>query len=431
MYTTAGLRRCGCLVIAILCLITLGAAAADTVPATTAVNSPSVFLNLNEGSGNIALDASGHGNTAAISGKILRISNNGCVKAIILDGTSGYIAIPYTAANHPGDAVTVSLWFYVNDTYPQTLVSTLNNGGGYRLGFDDGNDLWWTLGFGDKGTVSVVVPHEGITPGQWHHATGTYNGQTMKIYLDGILRSQANATGPVVYPDNNYVIVGAEAGSAGTPDPAMPRYLAGGVDEVRIYNRALAYGDVMDDRYACTPTPGTGVLTPPNVMAPVFLTSGSLALAPDQTATRYLVFSNRAQESTWHVTVPPGSQLSVSAQDAYASVYPDEWYVELKDGNTRITRIVAFPETTNSPASGTITSGNATVIFHYFGGSDRFPAGVTVSFTSPQGQKNPANSLPAALLEYPIIVIYSASWATLIALVIVVLWAHKRRTGKK
>ena len=115
--------------------------------------------------------------------------------------------------------------------------------------------------------------------------------------------------------------------------------------------------------------------------------------------------------------------------DAYSTIYPDEWYVELKDQDTRLTRAVAFPATNNAPVSGTIASGNATVLVHYFGGPARFPAGVSVTFTcTEQKSPNPVSSLPKAILEYPIIVIYTASWATLVALVVVIFWVHKRRS---
>ena len=93
------------------------------------------------------------------------------------------------------------------------------------------------------------------------------------------------------------------------------------------------------------------------------------------------------------------------------------------------TRVVAFPVVSNAPATGTIASGNATVLVHYFGGPARFPAGVRVTFTC-ANPEIPVSSLPKAILEYPIIVIYSASWATLVALVVVIVWAHKRRTKK-
>ena len=62
---------------------------------------------------------------------------------------------------------------------------------------------------------------------QWHQVTGTYDGNTMKIYLDGILRNQANATGAIHYEDENYIILGAEAGAADTPGRLSPLFYRG------------------------------------------------------------------------------------------------------------------------------------------------------------------------------------------------------------
>ncbi|HVP96402.1 LamG domain-containing protein [Methanoregula sp.] len=427
---TVSCRRChpwlfwGC--IAILLLFTLPAAAASD----TSAAGPTVYLNFNEGGGNLALDSSGHGNAGMIHGNAYRIDNNGCVRALVLDGNGSYVSVAYTAANHPTDAITVSLWFSVNDTYPQALVSTNADGGGYRLGFDEGNDLWWTLGLdSQKGSVSVVIPHEAISPGQWHQVTGSYDGSVAQIYLDGILRNQVNATGAIRYTDNNAVMIGANAGPADIPDTTSPGYLAGAVDEVRIYDRALSYGEEMDDRYQCTAAPGTGILLLPAGTPPEFLTSGSLGLQNGETATRRLTFANQSTQGIWQVSVPPGSRLSAGAADAYPDVYADEWYVELRDQDTRLTRIVAFPSAINAPASGVIESGNATVLLHYFGGPGRFPAAMNLILTC-TAPENPVTSLPKAILEYPTIVIYSASWATLIALIVVIIWAHRRQSKK-
>ncbi|MFA5236558.1 MAG: LamG domain-containing protein [Methanoregula sp.] len=430
MHTYAGRNHrwgiVGGLVFALLLCIAIAGAASGTAPASDA---PGDYLNFNEGSGITALDGSGNGNPGTIHGSVLRVENSGCVKALVLNGMGNYVSLPYTSLNHPTDAITVSLWFYVNDTTPQTLISTYDNDSGYRLGFDDGNDLWWTIGLVGGDVLSVAVPHENIAPREWHHVTGTYDGRTTKIYLDGVLRNQVNATGVIHYSGTNYVQIGADAGPTDLPDQNDPHFLTGGIDEVRIYNRALTYGEVMDDRFQCTTAPGTGILLLPNSTAHTDLISGTLSLGGGQTASKRLTFSNRSEEGIWHIAVPPGTQLTVRATDAYSAVYPDEWYVELKDQDTRITRAVAFPATNNAPVTGTIASGNATVLVHYFGGPARFPAGVSLTFacTEPTSQ-NPVSSLPKVILEYPIIVIYSASWATLIALVVVIVWAHKRRT---
>jgi hypothetical protein len=413
--------------IGLLLSTSIAAAVSGTTPSS---GGPSVYLNFNEGSGNLALDASSNGNTGTIHGNAYRVDNDGCVKALVLDGNGSYVSLPYTPQNHPADAITVSLWFYVNNTLPQTLVSTYADGGGYRLGFDEGNDLLWTLGLENpERSVSVVIQNEDIVPGQWHQVTGSYDGQKVKIYLDGVLRNQVNASGSINYADENDVLIGANAGPGESPDQNSPDYLAGAIDEVRIYNRSISYDEEMDDRYQCTAAIGSGILALPSSTPPAFLTSGSLKLGPGDTVAKRLTFSNQTQQGIWYVTVPPGSQLAVGAMDAYPNIYADEWYVELRDQDTRLTRIVAFPVPNNAPATGIIASGNATVLVHYFGGPDRFPASVGLTFTC-TAPENQVISVPKAILENPIIVIYSASWATLIALIIVIVWAHSRRNKK-
>ncbi len=153
MHAYAGRKLCWGIVlgtVAVLLLLCISAAAASSGTAPVS-SGPVVYLNFDEGSGNLALDASGHGNTGTIHGDAFRVDNDGCVKALVLEDNASYVSIPYTPANHPADAITVSLWFYVNDTTPQTLISTYYDGGGYRLAFDEGNDLFWTLGLDNPG----------------------------------------------------------------------------------------------------------------------------------------------------------------------------------------------------------------------------------------------------------------------------------------
>ena len=75
----------------------------------------------------------------------------------------------------------------------------------------------------------------------------------MKMYLDGVLRNQMNATGSIQYQYNNYVMLGADAGVYNQTDRNCPLYFRGILDEVRIYDLALAYSQVMDDRYGVPP----------------------------------------------------------------------------------------------------------------------------------------------------------------------------------
>jgi hypothetical protein len=391
----------------------------DTAP------EPAVYLNFDEGSGISALDSSGHGNAAALH-NVSRIESSGCSRALSFSNPDSYVAIPYRSLNHPAKEITVSTWFYIDNFTPAPLVSGYYNGG-YRLGFDDGNDLWWTLNLGDTGDVSVPVQHGNIALGRWHQVTGTYDGNTMKIYLDGSLRNQVNATGAIHYEADNYVILGADAGVSDAPGECS-RYFTGGLDEVRIYPVALSYSQVMDDRFRCIEGER---ISPAGIPAePLPRTcesvSGSVRLETNETAVRVLSFADRTINGTWQVSVQPESLLRVQAYDFYPEAYPDAWYLEIADEYGKPARTIAFPGRNNAPAEAMLPSGNATVTVRYFSGDELFPAKVFLRLES-LPPRTPPRAEPRNILENPIIVIYSASWATLVAILLVMIWAHRRK----
>ena len=391
---------------------------------------PSLYFNFDEGSGNHAFDLSGNGNAGTMYG-ISRIENGVCGKAIIFNGINNYVEIPYSSQNHPQKEITVSLWFYTDSFEPQVLISTYENGG-YRLAFDDGNDLWWTINLERTGDVSIPVQHESISKRQWHQVIATYDGQTSKVYLDGVLRNLRNASGSIHYEFNNYLILGADAGSYNLPDQVCAHYFRGGLDDVRIYPVALTYGQVIDERFRCSQEPSAlseGSLVVPPLSTSCTPLSGFVTIGVNDAASRTLSFNNQTETGIWNVTLPPGSTLVVTGKDLYSKSYPDSWYIEIVDETGRITRSIIFPNTNNAPLKGVIPSGNATVYVKYFDGVVKFPATVTIQFESVAPPPPP--SPPPTILNYPIIVIYSASWATLIAIILVIVWLHRRKHERK
>ncbi|NLD56977.1 MAG: LamG domain-containing protein [Methanomicrobiales archaeon] len=416
------------LIICSVLLITMTAAMAQTAGGDGI--EPVAYLNFNEGSGNTALDVSGHGNAGALH-NVTRVEGGECGSALIFDQPGNYVRIPYRSTNHPNEAISVSAWFFVDSFERQDLISTCHDGG-YCLGFGDGNDLWWTIYVRSNDAVSVNVQHEGITPGRWHHVAGVYDGETSKIYLDGILRNQVNASGPLHYSTPNYVMLGAHAGLYDTPDPTCPNFLHGGLDEVRIYDVAVPYSRIMSDHFQCSHDPVAPVLQelPPEFSAGTCgAHSGELILRSGDRVQRDLAFTDSDMTGTWNIRMPPGSTLTVKGTDLYSRSNPDSWYVEIEDESGRIDRIIAFPNTNNAPADGVIRSGNATVTVRYFDGVERFPSSIALTFTAIAPPPAPP-AQPEPFIN-PIIVIYSASWATLIAIILVIFWLHTRKKERK
>lgn len=395
----------------------------DTAP------EPAVYLNFDEGSGSYILDYSGHGNAGTLF-NTSRLDSGGCGRGLLFSNPDSYVAIPFRVLNHPKKEITVSAWFFIDNFTPGTLVSAYHDGG-YRIGFDDGNDMWWTVNVEQAGDVSLPIQYESIAPHQWHQVTGTYDGNTMKIYLDGVLRNQVNITGEIHYRNNNYVILGAEAGAADLP-AGCPRHYSGGLDDVRIYPAALSYSQVMDDRFRCQESDGVprGIpvaLPPADTCGSV---SGSVQLGINATEVRVLSFPDKTVNGTWQVSAPPGSRLSVSASDYYPKTYPDEWYLGIASEPGTPVRTISFPNRNNAPAEMVLPSGRGTVTVRYFSGRERFPAKVVLRLESLPPLPPPEPEIHT-LLQNPIIVIYSASWATLVAILLVMIWLRWRKRALK
>lgn len=385
---------------------------------------PSVYLNINEGGGLFAFDLSGNGNSGELHGAT-RIKEGACGQALFFNGVDSFVTLPFRTNNHPEQAITVDLWFSVDSYDRQVLISTFNNGG-YRFAFDDGNDLWWTVSTA-RGDISVPVRHESIPLHRWHHLAGTYDGKTSRIYLDGTLMNIANGSGPISYTSHNNVVLGADAGTGDKPDPQCNGYFKGGLDEIRIYDRALTNGQIMDDRFSCPEEPRVPEFTASNRSMPASCSglTGRMTLRGGEEVIHRIIATSPDENADISVQVPPGSTLDIRVIDKYSVFYPDSWYIEISERGNRLTRSVAFPNTINAPAEAAVQSGNATVRIRYFDGFNRFPASALVILRCVAPPPPPPEP-PRQMVINPIIVIYTASWATLIALILVFYWLHKR-----
>jgi len=94
--------------------------------------------------------------------------------------------------------------------------------------------------FGDLTGFPGVNSTISIPNNEWHHVVGTWNGITLRIYIDGVLNNTYN---PGSSPINN-TQYHFQIGAFGPPNSNLRQLIQGLIDEVRIYNRALSDSEI-------------------------------------------------------------------------------------------------------------------------------------------------------------------------------------------
>jgi hypothetical protein len=104
-----------------------------------------------------------------------------------------------------------------------------------------------SAGGGTFGSTTVeTVGTTALTANTWTHLATTYDGATLRLYVNGVQVSSLAKTGNLLTSTNPL-----EIGS----DSIYGQYFAGTIDEVRVYNRALSAGEIQTDMNTAVTNP--------------------------------------------------------------------------------------------------------------------------------------------------------------------------------
>lgn len=206
-------------------------------------------------------DCSGFGNNGIMSGSFEYDTDTPRYYAsTVFNGTDTYIAAGTVAKIK--DEITVALWAYMDDWTQfvdngnRRFISCTETGGWNFQPTSNTNWLQFFIGTGtDSNTYAaagingVKIPQANM-PSGWHHFVGSFNGLTVKFYLDGVLQETNNIFTtkiPIFYNANNGIFIGAEAGSSATnPINHTEDSFNGRLSDIRIYATALTDSQVKE-----------------------------------------------------------------------------------------------------------------------------------------------------------------------------------------
>ena len=197
-----------------------------------------LYLPFDEGKGNIAHDYSGHGNHGVIYGA--KWVNGISGKALEFDGVDDYVEVANSSSLNPSTQITLCAWirFQEGGTYNPRIISKLPYAFGDEPGYEliTGKTGVSRIVYFRCGPNTRIQTKDSIWEGQWYFLTATYDGHVLKIFVNGILDTQENATVTI----NS----GTRPLNIGRKNVEGYDHFHGIIDEVRIYNRALSEEEI-------------------------------------------------------------------------------------------------------------------------------------------------------------------------------------------
>jgi len=190
------------------------------------------YWTFDEGVGIVANDVSGNGNTGAINGGAT-FGPGHVNTGLNFNGVDQNVVVPDAASLNPSTSLTISAFVQPSTSTGDIVTKDGENAGGrqYQLTFYNSH-FWLSIGT-TTGLHTLMGNGTWATGGQYHVAM-TYDGATVKLFVNGALDGSLPVTGAVV-SGNQPVRIGG-----GAPAGQSPYWYSGGIDEVKIYARALA-----------------------------------------------------------------------------------------------------------------------------------------------------------------------------------------------
>jgi len=200
---------------------------------------------LDDGAGSVALDSVGN-NHGTLQGDAAWAE--GYVGgAILLDGNGDYIDCGNGPTFNITDAVTLAAWVQARGDFAYPDWSGIIMRGGPNIDtfalyyYQPGKQIGFkTTGATPNWFASNSNTATAMFDGEWHHVAATYDGKIKIIYLNGVSLGSLAATGKIE-TSSGRVLLGA-----GRDQDPPTHYLAGRLDDARLYKRALSVADVKE-----------------------------------------------------------------------------------------------------------------------------------------------------------------------------------------
>jgi hypothetical protein len=192
------------------------------------------WWKFDETEGSIAKDSSGNNHNGTLVGNA-KWAQGKIGGAVELDGTSGFVQIVDKSAFNITGQITITCWANLRSVPTEYSALVTKGDNSWRLSTTPGQRKFHAS-VNDWQQLMVDGSTE-VAADEWHHVATVYNGEEMRIYVDGRLDAAKPWKGGIAVNDFD-VLIGENAEQKG-------RFFDGLIDDARIYNYALKESDIM------------------------------------------------------------------------------------------------------------------------------------------------------------------------------------------
>jgi hypothetical protein len=192
-----------------------------------------------ETSGATVVDSSGNNNTGTLGAGVAR-SQGRFGGALLFNGDSS-VTVPNSASLNLTTGMTLEAWVFptASTSWATTIMKEQTNGLAYSLyASSSANRPIVYFNTGKSTTRHRYLSGPAALPlNTWSHLAATYDGVTLRLYINGAQVSSQPQTGSIITSTGALRIGGDSAGE----------FFRGLIDEIRIYNRALSPSEILTD----------------------------------------------------------------------------------------------------------------------------------------------------------------------------------------